>query len=105
NSKKPLTHGEAIAIGMVTEAFLSAKYCDLTNAELEDISQYILSIYPKYNIEPKSFDTLIELMQSDKKNEEGQIMFSLLTQIGNCTFNCRVTTEDILSSLTYYNKL
>lgn len=105
NSKKPLTHGEAIAIGMVCEAHLSAKYCNLTQDELVDISKYIRSIYPKYNIKEKSFNTLLELMQSDKKNEDGQIMFSLLDQIGACAFNCRVTKEDILNSLTYYNSL
>ena len=105
NSKKPLTHGEAIAIGMVCEAHLSAKYCNLTQDELVDISQYILTIYPKYNIKEKSFDTLLTLMQSDKKNEDGQIMFSLLDRIGECVFNCRVTKEDILNSLTYYNSL
>jgi 3-dehydroquinate synthase len=105
NSKKPLTHGEAIAIGMVCEAYLSAKYCNLTQDELVDISQYILTIYPKYTIKEKSFDTLLTLMQSDKKNEDGQIMFSLLDRIGECVFNCRVTKEDILNSLTYYNSL
>lgn len=105
NSKKPLTHGEAIAIGMICEAYLAAKYCNLTLSELEDISQYILSIYPKYNIKEKSFDTLLGLMQSDKKNEDGQIMFSLLDTIGTCIFNCRVTTTDILNSLNYYNSL
>lgn len=105
NSKKPLTHGEAIALGMVCEAYLSEKYCNLTTEELADISKYILSIYPKYNIKEKSFDTLLELMQSDKKNEEGNIMFSLLETIGKCTFNCRVTNEDIVDSLNYYNSL
>ena len=29
----------------------------------------------------------------------------LLDKIGQCTFNCRVTTDDILNSLTYYNSL
>ena len=105
NSKKPLTHGEAIAIGMVCEAYLSAKYCNLTQEELADTSEYILSIYPKYAIKEKSFDKLLELMQSDKKNEEGHILFSLLEAIGKCTFNCRVTNEDILGSLVYYNNL
>lgn len=103
--KKPLTHGEAIAIGMVCEAFLSAKYCNLTPNELGDISQYILSVYPKYHIKENSFQTLITLMQSDKKNEDGFIMFSLLEKIGNCTYNCKVTDTDILESLKYYNSL
>lgn len=105
HDKKPLTHGEAIAIGMVCEAFLSAKNCELSIEELEDISTYILSIYPKYKIKEKSFSALLSLMESDKKNEDGQIMFSLLDKIGTCSFNCRVTTSDILSSLSYYNSL
>jgi 3-dehydroquinate synthase len=105
NSKKSLTHGEAIAIGMICEAFLSEKYCNLTKEELTDITTYITSIYPKYNIREKSFNTLLNLMQSDKKNEDGQIMFSLLEKIGDCTFNCRVTTNDILDSFVYYNNL
>jgi 3-dehydroquinate synthase len=104
-SKKPLTHGEAIAIGMVCEAFLSEKYCNLTKEELIDITTYITSIYPKYSIKEKSFDALITLMQSDKKNEGGQIMFSLLEKIGQCAYNCRVTTQDILESFAYYNNL
>lgn len=105
NAKNPLTHGEAIAIGMVCEAFLSEKYCNLKKEELIDITNYIISVYPKYTIAEKSFDTLIDLMQSDKKNEDGQIMFSLLDAIGKCTFNCRVTTNDILGSFAYYNNL
>ena len=105
NSKSPLTHGEAIAIGMITEAFLSVKYDNLTQEELKDISDYILSIYPKYDIKEKSFNTLLTLMQSDKKNEDGHIMFSLLENVGKCTFNCRVTNDDIKSSFNYYNSL
>jgi 3-dehydroquinate synthase len=105
HDKKPLTHGEAIAIGMICEAFLSAKYCNLSENELKDISTYVCSIYPKYNIKEKSFKALLTLMESDKKNEDGQIMFSLLDKIGKCSFNCRVTTADILNSLAYYNSL
>lgn len=105
NDKKPLTHGEAIAIGMICEAHLSAKYCNLKQEELTEISNYILSLYPKYHIKSESFEDLMALMQSDKKNEDGFIMFSLLDQIGKCVFNCKVTKEDIFNSLIYYNNL
>jgi 3-dehydroquinate synthase len=44
-------------------------------------------------------------MQSDKKNEDGNILFSLLEEIGKCAYNCRVTTDDILGSLNYYRSL
>jgi len=103
--KKPLTHGEAIAIGMICEGYLSAKYCNLTATELADMAIYIKSSYPKYNIKEKSFSTLLSLMQSDKKNEEGYILFSLLEKIGHCIFNCKVTDQDIVESLIYYNNL
>lgn len=105
HDKKPLTHGEAIAIGMVCEAWLSVKNSYLSEDELKDISEYILKTYPKYNIVEKSHNTLIDLMQSDKKNEGGFIMFSLLEKIGKCTFNCRVADVDIFESLKYYNSL
>jgi 3-dehydroquinate synthase len=104
HDKKPLNHGEAIAIGMVCEAFLSVKNNTLTQDELTEISAYILSLYPKYEIKPKSHTELLQFMQSDKKNEDGQIMFSLLNSIGSCTYNCRVTTQDIIDSLNYFNK-
>lgn len=105
NSKKPLTHGEAIAIGMICEAFISVKYANLSQVELQDIAEYINNMYPKYTIHEKSFNTLFTLMQSDKKNEEGQIMFSLLNSIGSCTYNCKVNKNDIFESLIFYNTL
>jgi 3-dehydroquinate synthase len=101
--KKPLTHGEAIAIGMICEAYLSHKNSTLTAAELEEIRQYISSIYPAYKIKEKSFAQLSVLMQSDKKNEHGNVLFSLLQSIGKCTYNCRVSESDIVESLEYYN--
>jgi 3-dehydroquinate synthase len=101
--KKPLTHGEAIAIGMICEAYLSHKNSTLPEEELAEIRQYISSVYPKYKIKEKSFDQLSVLMQSDKKNEHGNIMFSLLQSIGDCTYNCRVSASDIRESLEYYN--
>ncbi|WP_432712848.1 3-dehydroquinate synthase [Pedobacter sp.] len=101
---KTLTHGEAIAIGMVCEAFLSHRYCNLSTEELADITAYFCSLYPAYTIEPASFDALLKLMQSDKKNEHGQILFSLLERIGHCEYNCKVTEKDILESLNYYNE-
>ncbi|MEJ5962870.1 3-dehydroquinate synthase [Pedobacter immunditicola] len=103
HNPQPLTHGEAIAIGMICEAYLSHRNCNLTAEELEDISTYFNSIYPPYTIVPESFDELLKLMQSDKKNEHGQILFSLLDSIGHCEYNCKVTEKDILDSLHYYN--
>lgn len=103
NNSQSLTHGEAIAIGMVCEAYLSHHNSNLSAEELEDIRTYICGLYPSYTIDPKSFETLLKLMQSDKKNEHGQILFSLLERTGHCEYNCKVTEQAILDSLLYYN--
>ncbi|MDT4826539.1 3-dehydroquinate synthase [compost metagenome] len=105
NDKQPLTHGEAIAIGMICEAFLSVKYSGLSEDELKDISSYIMGLYPKYAIAEKSKTQLLALMQSDKKNENGIILFSLLKSLGKCGFNDQVPAHAILESLTYYQQL
>lgn len=105
NDRKPLTHGEAIAIGMIAEAYLSTKCAQLSTAELADISKSLADFYPNYQLKEKSFDTLLNLMLTDKKNEEGVILFSLLDKIGQCTFNCKVTNKDIVESLLYYNSV
>ncbi|WP_316743896.1 3-dehydroquinate synthase [Pedobacter antarcticus] len=105
NDKKSLNHGEAIAIGMICEAWLSWKNSTLTEAELEEIKTYIASVYPAYHIKEKSFKALSALMQSDKKNENGHILFSLLEKIGKCTYNCRVSETDINESLRFYNSI
>ena len=105
NSKQPLTHGEAIAIGMICESFLSVKYCGLPEQDLEQITTYIQSIYPAYQIAEGSFASILELVKADKKNEHGYVMFSLLAAIGKCEYNCKVTDEDLLQSLKYFNQV
>lgn len=105
NDEVPLTHGEAIAIGMICEAFLSQKNNTLSKDDLNDISTYISTLYPSYQIKEESISQLMDFMQSDKKNENGQIMFSLLSAIGKCDYNCRVSENDILESFAYFNQL
>ncbi|ACU03728.1 3-dehydroquinate synthase [Pedobacter heparinus] len=105
NDTQPLTHGEAIAVGMICEAFLSSNNNTLSADDLKDITDYISTLYPAYRIKEDSFKQLLEFMQSDKKNENGQIMFSLLSTIGKCDYNCRVSEKDILESFAYFNRI
>src|ERR1700710_383450 len=62
NDKNPLTHGEAIAIGMICEAKLSAVKIGLSAAELNEITETINNLYPKYNIAGSCFDELHTIM-------------------------------------------
>ncbi len=103
NDAQPLTHGEAIALGMICEAYLSVKLAGLPEAALEEITGYLSAVYPAYQMSEDSMGEIIALVKTDKKNEHGFVLCSLLSEIGNCTYNCKVTDEELLSSLKYLN--
>jgi 3-dehydroquinate synthase len=101
-NKKQLLHGEAIAVGMICEAYLSHKICRLNIAELEEITYFIMSKYKSIKLDMEDSHRLIELMKHDKKNEKGEINFSLLSNIGKCEINKKVKPDMIIESLKYY---
>lgn len=102
---KKLLHGEAIAIGMICEAYLSEEKLDLTKNELDRISDYLLDVYAPEAIDPNDIEAIILLTIQDKKNEGEKIKSSLLNNIGDCTFNIDIDHEDIKASILYYNSL
>ncbi|MGZ5135834.1 MAG: 3-dehydroquinate synthase, partial [Flavitalea sp.] len=104
HDKDPLLHGEAIAIGFICEAFLSARFTGLADAELKELQAAILKYFPKYKLKKNSYQALMELMQNDKKNSDGLINFSLLTRIGHCSTDNFCTESDIIDSLNYYSE-
>jgi 3-dehydroquinate synthase len=103
HDKKPLLHGEAIAIGFICEAYLSAKKNKLTKEELREIIDAIKAVYPSYKVSKSSYNNLLELMKNDKKNTDGKISFSLLSKIGACDFDIYCSEEEILESLDFYS--
>ncbi len=102
NDATPLLHGEAIAIGMICEAWLSKEINGLSEAELTDISNTLIHIFGKYPLEKIPMNKLMDVMFLDKKNSNNTIHFSLLNSIGNCDFDIKATDEAIAASINYY---
>ncbi|WP_298369069.1 3-dehydroquinate synthase [uncultured Lutibacter sp.] len=102
-NKENLTHGEAIAIGMITEAYLSEKLLNFPTKTLEDIKKSIIAKYGKVIIETSDYDGIIELLIHDKKNVSGQVNFVLLTDLEKYKFNCKVEKSLLIEALNYYN--
>ena len=100
-----LLHGEAIAAGMIAEAWLSTQLNDLPAEELEQITAYLLKIYGFQAIPAAAFPALIDLMKQDKKNEDHRINFTLLRRAGEAVVNETATPEQIIAALEYYNQL
>jgi len=105
HDQNPLLHGEAIAIGMICEAYISHKENNLSESALDTIVNYFKGIYPAYAIPSEIFPDLIELMRNDKKNESNKLGFALLKDIGNCEYNKYVEENLITASLAYYNEV
>ncbi len=99
----PLLHGEAIAIGMVCETYLSSTLLGLEKTSADQIKSYLKSVYGFHPIEETDFRTLIKYMGNDKKNEDGEINFSLIKPVGKSHINQTASEEQILESLRYYN--
>ncbi len=99
----PLLHGEAIAAGMMAEAFLSWQLSGLPEADLEGIVQFIRRIYPLPTLPETSFEQLIALMRHDKKNTGGHISFALLPAIGQVQVDSFADEAAIREALCWYN--
>lgn len=102
NEQNSLLHGEAIAIGMICEAYLSVKKSGLTESELEEIKTVLLKYFPKHDITAFDTDKLLSIMSIDKKNKGTTIMAALLPEIGKCVYDVALTKEEILESISYY---
>lgn len=105
NDSNPLTHGEAIAAGMVCEAYLSNLKAGLPAADMQEIVDTLLSIYGKYPILESCYTALNSIMKKDKKNQGGKINCSLLTKIGECRIDNICTDDELCDSLKYYASL
>jgi len=105
NTPNHLLHGEAIAIGMLAEAYLSHTKMRLSKDDLDTITQTLLEIYGKKYLGNSDFEAIASLCLQDKKNMGKVINCSLLKRIGECEYNIPISEEDILAALQYYHDL
>ncbi|WP_298763937.1 3-dehydroquinate synthase [uncultured Polaribacter sp.] len=102
-NKENLTHGEAIAIGMVCESYMSHKLLDFPKANVNEIKAVVLSIYEKITLLKEDFTAIIALLKHDKKNVNGQVNFVLLNDYEDYKLDCKVAEQLIIESMEFYN--
>ncbi|MDM8176567.1 MULTISPECIES: 3-dehydroquinate synthase [Olivibacter] len=105
NDSFPLLHGEAIAVGMICEAYLSHRHNGLSLESLNEIRGYIMHLFPSYSFGEAIYEFLYTYMLNDKKNTGDKIGFALLNKIGSCDFDLYIQKEQIFESLDYYRSL
>lgn len=100
--KTSLLHGEAIAIGMILEGYISKEKGFLTNEEYQEIKYVISDIYDMVDFDETDIKNCIDLLIYDKKNEFGTIQFALLGSIGSIKINQQSDNELIYKAFNDY---
>jgi len=101
----PISHGHAVALGMIAESFISMKRGILTKEAYKDIESTIIRSFPMIELNADDVSIVISLMYQDKKNIAGQIRSCLLEGIGTCSFDHHLTEEEIGESLFHLTLL
>lgn len=103
--KEPISHGHAVAIGMIAESYISMAQDKLNKVDFSEIETTILKKFPVPLIDSEDFQEIVHLTKNDKKNEANKIYCSLLSQIGVCEIDCTVQESEIEEALIYLQKL
>lgn len=102
-SKTTLLHGEAIAVGMILESYISREKNLLTNNEYQEIKYIINDIFERIEFSQVDIDKIIELLIFDKKNEFGKVQFALLDGIGKIKINQESDNQLIYKAFEDYS--
>jgi 3-dehydroquinate synthase len=103
NNNIPILHGEAVAIGIITETYLSLKLGSLKKDALEKSTQLIDSFFERINIPEKGIQEILDNLVQDKKNLNHTIQAVLLNHIGKAQHSIEISTEDVKEALAFYN--
>ena len=103
DNKTSLLHGEAIAVGMILESFISREKELLTNEEYQEIKYIINDIFERVEFSQIDIEKIIELLIFDKKNEFGKVQFALLDGIGKIKINQESDNELIYKAFEDYS--
>ena len=100
----PLLHGYAVAYGLISELYMSARKTAFPTDRMHQTVRFIREHYGTINITCDDYPTLIELMHHDKKNTSGIINFTLLGNVGDIRINQTANEEEIKEALDFFRE-
>jgi 3-dehydroquinate synthase len=100
-----LSHGHAVALGMICESYLSTLKTGLKQKDLNEIISVITSNFSLFPLSHDSYQKIFDIIKADKKSIQGKIAFTLLKSPGNAMINQHCTREMMEESLDFYCRL
>lgn len=104
-SENQIAHGHAVALGMLCEAFLSARKGLLPEAGFAEIQSCISQRFSLLAFQEEDHAAIYELMLQDKKNRKGAVQCVLLKNIGEALIDQEITFEEVEETLKYLLRL
>ena len=101
---QPILHGYAVAFGLVCELYLSTFKTNFPTNKMRQTVQFIRNYYGTFALSCNDYDSLIELMQHDKKNTSTNINFTFLEDIGKRIINQTATKDEIKEALDFFRE-
>ena len=83
DQQKDITHGSAVAAGLVLESFVSWQHGNLAQEDFDEIWSVISKFFPKLEI--PEFEGVKSYLKHDKKNVGNETNFVVISEIGNCS--------------------
>ncbi len=102
NDAIPLTHGEAVAAGMVCETWISAQIAGLPADVAGTVTDFLIRSFGHYPLHADAITSVARLTGYDKKNREGKHLLSLLRSVGEAADGIACEPGLIAESLRFY---
>ncbi len=100
-----LSHGEAVALGMWCELYLSVRKLNMDKSLLNSYQTVMKSLVdiPKYSLQEAV--ELLSYMHDDKKNAEGLILCVLLQDLGVPVIDVPLSDEEVIDAFLALQKM
>lgn len=102
--EKDLLHGEAVALGMMAETYISHRKGYITEGLLNEINTFIAKNYQGVSLHQSQYHRLVEIIRQDKKGTAKKLNMTLVKGVGEVVINRNPTMEMVLDSLTYLER-
>jgi 3-dehydroquinate synthase len=100
--REPLRHGEAVAAGMVCSCYLSVLKSGLPVPVSEAIVKFLTGMTGFVPLDESEYGDILNAIRQDKKNRDGRILFTLLSQPGVPRINVACDKHEITAALNFY---
>ncbi len=100
--KEQLSHGHAVALGLIAELYLSHIICGFPKEKLLRTIRFIQKYYPPFYFDCNNYNNLFDIIRHDKKNSNNAILFTLLQDIGDIKINQNISKNLIFQALDFY---